>query len=154
MNSFEYPVQIEWQGGRLGSGTVTPERSLANYEMLVPPEFGGEGGTDGKTNPEELLTSAIAGCYAITFGIIAANRKLPVVRTEMKAVGTVQNEGANFKYEKIVLRPRILLSHGATEAQQSMTMDMAKKTLDYCIVGNAVKGNVETVVEPTVEVLE
>ena len=61
-------------GGRNGGGTYIAERSHTNNKLSVPPEFQGPG--DG-TNPEELLTAAIASCYSIPFGIIAENRKLP-----------------------------------------------------------------------------
>ena len=82
----EYPVTVHWNGGRDGNGDVSMAHSGASFKIAVPPEFQGEG---GGTNPEELLTSAIAACYSLTFGIIAANRKLPVKRLTAHATGVV-----------------------------------------------------------------
>jgi len=115
--------------------------------LSVPPEFQGPG--DG-TNPEELLTNAIAGCYTITFGIVAANRKLPVQDVQTQAVGQVEQAGATFNYKAVTLKPRITLSADATDEQVALAHDMAHKADAYCIVTNAVRGKVEITVEPEV----
>lgn len=144
----EYPVTVEWSGGRDGSGKVIADHSNAVNNLNVPQEFGGPGG-DG-TNPEELLTSAVAACYSITFGIIASNRKLPVKNFTAKAVGEVEENGAMFTYTKITLRPEITLEAGSTDDQVKMAEDMAHKADSYCIVTNAIRGKVEIAVEPSV----
>lgn len=143
----EYPVTVNWKGGRDGAGDVHAERSGTQNPLSVPPEFQGPG--EG-TNPEELLTSAIAGCYSVTLGIIAANRKLPVVSIETKAVGEVEQQGANFTYTKVTLRPTITLEAGTGDDHLKLAEDMAHKADAYCIVTNAVRGKVTITVEPTV----
>lgn len=143
----EYPVTVNWKGGRDGAGAVRAERSGARNPLSVPPEFQGPG--EG-TNPEELLTSAIAGCYSVTLGIIAANRKLPIVSIETKAVGEVEQQGANFTYTKVTLRPTITLEPGTGDDHLKLAEDMAHKADAYCIVTNAVRGKVAITVEPTV----
>jgi peroxiredoxin-like protein len=143
----EYPVSVTWTGGRDGSGTVTADRSGVSNPISVPPEFQGPG---NGTNPEELLASAVAACYSITFGIIAGNRKLPVQSLDVKAVGEVEQAGANFVYKKITIRPTITLSADATEEQVAMAEDMSHKADLYCIITNAVRGKVEVAVEPTI----
>jgi len=145
--THEYPVTVAWTGGREGGGRGKAERSGTEFPLSVPPEFQGAG--DG-TNPEELLTSAITGCYTITFGIIAQNRKLPVAKVETVAVGEVEQEGAQLTYKAITLRPTITLEADATDDQVKMAEDMAHKADAYCIVTNAVRGKVEIKVEPTV----
>lgn len=147
-NQHEYPVQVKWTGGREGEGSVTSLRSSTTNTLGVPDEFGGVGKPG--TNPEELLTNAITGCYSITFGIVAANRKLPVIRLLTDAVGVVEGSGASFTYTKITLRPTITLAADASDDQVKMAEDMAHKADAYCIVTNAVRGKVEIVVEPTV----
>jgi peroxiredoxin-like protein len=136
----EYPVQVQWAGGRDGQGKATTQRTQVGMELRV----------SQATNPEELLTSAIAACYSITFGIIATNRKLPLVNVETNAQGEVEENGPTFKYTKITLRPVITLSHEATEDHIKMAEDMAHKADAYCIVTNAVRGTVEIAVDPTV----
>ena len=146
--NHQYPVTVTWTGGREGSGAVTAGRSGAHSQLSVPPEFGGPG--DG-TNPEELFCSAVAACYSVTFGIIAKNRKLPLIEIKTKAVGEVEEKGAQFTYKKIVLKPAITLGRDATDAEVTLAEQMAHKADDYCIITNAVRDKVEIVIEPTVE---
>lgn len=147
MATHAYPVQVSWTGGREGSGEVTAEQSGARNALAVPAEFGGPGGA---TNPEELLTQSIAACYTMTFGIIAANRKLPIEGISVSAVGEVEQQGATFTYQKVTIHPTITLSGEATEEQVTMAEDMAHKADSYCIITNAVRGKVQVVVEPEI----
>ncbi len=143
----EYAVAVEWTGGRDGAGKVTGREQGINAALSTPPEFGGKG--EG-TNPEELLTAAVAGCYSITFGIIASNRKLPITNFHADAVGEVEENGPSFTYKKITVRPTITLSADATDDQIKAAEDMAHKADSYCIITNAIRGRVEIEVEPTV----
>jgi organic hydroperoxide reductase OsmC/OhrA len=59
MPIHEYKVNVSWQGGRDGQGRLEAPESGESFPLAVPAEFGGPGGA---TNPEELLTSAIASC--------------------------------------------------------------------------------------------
>lgn len=147
MPIHEYPVHVNWKGGRDGGGDVTAEHSSESFPIAVPTEFQGPGGA---TNPEELLTSAIAACYTMTFGIIAANRKLPVTDVKVEAVGSVDQSGMSFTYKSVVVKPTITLSADATDEQVASTEDFAHKADAYCIVTNAVRGKVEITVEPNV----
>jgi peroxiredoxin-like protein len=142
-----YTADVVWNGGREGSGSITPGPSGNGFPINVPPEFGGEG---GHLNPEELMTSAIAGCYSITYGIVVANRRLPIVGFEAKAEGVVEQNGAAFKYREIVIRPSITLAPDATDDQLKIAEDMAHKCDAYCIVTNAVRASVNVTIEPTV----
>ena len=144
----EYPVTLNWKGGRDGSGSVKADRTGVQVPLTVPPEFGGTEG-DG-TNPEELLTASLTACYTITFGIIATNRKLPLVSMDVKATGEVEENGPQFTYKKITVKPTITLESGATDDQIKIAEDMAHKADAYCIITNAVRDKVEIVVEPTV----
>lgn len=144
-----YPVLVQWHGGRDGAGTVHAEHSGTEVPIAVPTEFQGPG---GGTNPEELLTSAIAACYTITFGIVAQNRKLDVRNVTTSAVGEVEQSGASFVYKKITIKPKITMAVGTTDDQLKMAEDMAHKADAYCIITNAVRGKVEILVEPEIVV--
>lgn len=145
--THRYPVTANWTGGRDGSGEVSPEASGTHFGVRVPPEFDGPG---GGTNPEELLTSAITGCYMMTLGIIGKNRRLPIAKIQVDAVGAVDQQGANFTYRAVTLRPTITLEADATDEQVTQAEEMAHKADAYCIVTNAVRGKVEVTIEPTV----
>jgi peroxiredoxin-like protein len=148
MKVHEYPVTVVWQGGRDGKGSVTGDRSKVSSPVCVPPEFGGVG--HGGTNPEELMAKSVAACYTITYGIIAANRKLPVSKVETSAVGEVTEEGPKFTYKKVTVRPQITMASDASDEQLKIAEEMAYKADGYCIITNAVRGSVEIIVEPTV----
>ena len=143
----DYPVSVQWTGGRDGKGTVSSKHSGTSVEIAVPPEFQGPG---GGICPEELLTSAIACCYTMTFGIIAANRKIPVTSISVEAVGQVEQAGAQFTYKNVTVRPTIVLDASATDEQVKLAEDMSHKADLYCIITNAVRGKVEITVEPTI----
>lgn len=143
----EYPVSVEWVGGREGAGSVTATRSNTTNKLSVPPEFQGPG---NGTNPEELLASAIAACFTITFGIVAANQKLPVIDVKTEAVGVVEQSGASFIYKKVIIHPTIILAADAGEDLIAKAEDFAHRADKYCIITNAVRNSVEIVVEPTI----
>lgn len=145
----EYPVTVEWSGGREGSGEVLAGNSGTKFDIAVPPEYQGSGGA---ANPEELLTSAVASCYSITFGIVVANRKLPVVGVRTEATGIVERNGTNLVFTKVILRPAITAEAGATSEQLAAIEEVANKADAYCLITNAVRDKVEIVVEPTVRI--
>lgn len=147
MATHHYPVNVTWAGGREGGGSINANRSNVSFPLSVPPEFQGPG---TGTNPEELLTSAIAGCYTITFGIIAKNRNLPFVGVETEAIGEVDQTGATFTYARVTVKPVITLAADATDAHVAMAEDMAHKADAYCIVTNAVREKVAITIEPTI----
>jgi peroxiredoxin-like protein len=142
-----YPAEVTWAGARDGKGHAGFQRSGEGLALAVPPEFGGAGGS---SNPEELLTGAVAACYSITFGIIAENRKLPVISITTAATGEVEQVGASMTFKRIVLAPNIQVSEDTTDAQVAAVHEMALKADQYCIVSNAVRGKVEIVIRPTV----
>ena len=142
----EYPVTVNWEGGREGKGAVTDEKAHLTTALATPPEFGGSG---AGTNPEQLLAMSVASCYTITFGIIAANRKLPVSGIKTEATGEVEENGPSFTYKKVTIRPQITLA-GADDTQLKLAEEMAHKADSYCIITNAIRDKVTIVVEPTI----
>ena len=147
MPTHDYVANVQWQGGRSGSGRLELPESGESLPLAVPPEFNGPGGA---TSPEELLTSAVCACYSITLGIVAENRKLPIESMAVEATGKVEQNGASFVYKSIVIRPRIKLGAGATEAHEEQARDLAMKADHYCIVTNAVRDKVTVTVEPAI----
>lgn len=146
--THEYPVTINWSGGRSGSGSAQADTSGTSVDLAVPPEFGGQGGA---TNPEELMTNAVAACYTMMFGIIADMQKIPVKSVETKAVGEVEENGPQFTYTKVTIRPTITMEDGADDAARKKAEMVAEKAESYCIVTSAIKGQVEVALEPTIQ---
>lgn len=144
----QYPVTVEWKGGRTGAGSIKADRSGVGGPLSVPTEFGGPG---TGTNPEELLANAVAGCYSITFGIISEMRKLPVMSITTQAIGEVEENGPQFTYRKVILRPTIVLESSATDDQVELAEQMAHKADSYCIITNAIRNSVAIEVEPNIQ---
>ncbi len=141
----EYPVTANWSGGRDGAGEV--EIGPNSLSLKVAPEFGGPG---GEANPEELLTSAVASCYIITLGIVAKNRRLPVLSTTLEATGHVEQDGVNYTFTAITLRPTITLAADANDEQIAVVEDTAHRAERYCIITNTIRDKVKISVEPTI----
>jgi len=144
----EYPVTVDWYGGRDGSGEVIAQRSGVQVPLSVPPEFQGPG--EG-SNPEELFTSAIVSCYTITLGIVTANRKIPVRHIQVSASGEATQNGAQIVYTRVVIRPTIFLEPSATDDHVRLALEMAHKADSYCIVTNAVRDKVSVEIKPSVQ---
>ena len=146
--THEYPVTVSWSGARDGSGSAKTDRTGVEVPLRVPPEFGGAEGAG--TNPEELLAASICSCYTITLGIIAGMRKLPIVSVTSNAVGEVEENGPQFTYTKVTLRPTIVLAADATDDHLKTAEEVAHKADAYCIITNAVRAAVAIEVHPTI----
>jgi peroxiredoxin-like protein len=147
--THHYPVQLTYQGGKTGAGTILLQHGRQPVPLAVPAEFQGSG--EG-TSPEELLAAAIAGCYAVTLGIVAEHRRLPVARLEVTATGEVEQDGPRLTYKGITIRPTIHLLPGATDEQAAQALDVAHRAEKYCIITNAVRSSMTVTVEPTIAV--
>ena len=143
----EYPVSVTWHGGVDGNGMVRAERILSPIEIGVPPEFRGLG---GGTNPEELFTASVASCYCMTLGIMAANKKLPLIVVEAEAFGEVEQDGFAFTFKSVTIKPRIRLDVESTDEEVALANDLAHKADAYCIITNAIRGKIDVIVEPVV----
>jgi peroxiredoxin-like protein len=145
--THHYPVRVHWNGGRTAGGSVTLEAASQSEPLAVPREFDGTG---AGTSPEELLSASIAACYAMTFGIIAEHRRVPLAQLDVTAVGEVEQDGPRVTYTAITVRPRVLLTADATEDHARQALDIAHRADKYCIITNAVRGTVKVSVEPEI----
>jgi peroxiredoxin-like protein len=140
-----FSLQSLWTGGGEGDGTLSVNGRAVDYGV---PE--GLGGKPGRTNPEELLLGAVASCYSITFGILAERRRLPMTKVELEASAEViRQPGGTLKYTAIHLRPKITMT-APDDVQRATALDSAHKAEQYCVISNAIRGNVTITVEPEI----
>ena len=111
-----------------------------SYPFSIPSDMGGKG---KGTNPEELLLSAVAGCFTLTLAIVLNLQKLPYSDLEVAAEGLITGAPRALKYQRVTVTPTIL---GAEEARRADYLAAVAKAHDRCFIGQAVKGNVEYVV--------
>jgi peroxiredoxin-like protein len=143
--THNFHIDSVWTGGYDGDGNATAHGRAIEFGR--PEELGGR---PGRTSPEELLLDAVASCYSITFAVLAERRNLPVARLELSMDGTVVRQlGGTLKFTAIHIKPRIVLT-GPDDAQRQTAVDFAHKAEQYCLISNAIRGNVEVSVEPEV----
>ena len=140
--SHRFEITSHWSGDR---GVINSSGGETAFSM--PSTFGGSGGA---TNPEELLLSAVAACYQLTFSVLAKRRNVPLKSIELKVEGDIlQQLGGTLKYKTVRLFPRIELE-GADDNQRAIAEDLAHKAEQYCLISNAIRGSVELSVEPEI----
>lgn len=142
-----FPVHSQWTDNSDGDGTLTvPWGGALDYG--VPAALGGK---EGRSNPEEMLTAAVVACYSITLSLLLERKRIPPPRIEVEAEGEVIRQPSKLlKFTAIRLKPRIILADAADEATIQTVTDLAHKAESYCIISNALRGNVEITVEPEV----
>jgi peroxiredoxin-like protein len=140
-----FSLHSVWTGDSNGDGALSVGGRTEEYGV---PE--GLGGKAGRSNPEEMLLGAVASCYSITLAFLAERRRLPISKIELDAdAEVVRQPGGTLKYTAIHLRPRISMA-APDDAQRASALDFAHKAEQYCVVSNAVRGNVEITVEPEI----
>lgn len=137
---YKFQMGTVWTGNSDGSGTASGDGW--SFDFGAPTHFGGQA---GRTNPEELLLTAVATCYCITLALLAERKRLspnPLQRIEMAVTGEVERQlGGTLKFTTIRLAP-VLIAPGADSTQVSALTDAAQKAEQYCPISNAVRGNV------------
>jgi lipoyl-dependent peroxiredoxin len=101
----------------------------------------------GKTSPEELLAAAHASCFAMAFSATLARNRTPPERLNVKATCTFDKIGEGWKVTKMELQAAGKVA-GLTEPQ---FQEMARKAEMGCPISNAIRNNVEIVVNAKLE---
>lgn len=141
----EFSISATWTGDSSGDGIT---RSTGGEQAFgMPAQFGG---APGRTNPEELLLAALASCYAITLALLAERRRLPAPRIEVAAtVSVVRMPDRTLKLETVALAPRIVVT-GGDPSQRDAYVEIAHRAERYCLISNAIQGNVAISLTPEV----
>ncbi|HEY3267967.1 MAG TPA: OsmC family protein [Armatimonadota bacterium] len=139
-----FSLRSEWIGDGDGDGSMSAEDRCFDYGR--PASLGG---TPGRTNPEELLTAAVASCYTITLAVMAEGRRLPITRIDMEAEGEIiRQPDRSLKFTAIRLKPRITVA--GDETQQKKALDAAHRAEEHCLISKTLRGNVDITLEPVI----
>jgi peroxiredoxin-like protein len=144
METFKFTLEAVWEGGRMGQGRL--DTKGISLEVSLPAELNGPG-IGG--NPDELLLAAAANCYMITLAAILEKREPGIAEFKLNSQATVELDGGRLSFKKIVHQPRITLS-GADEQKKLNVEQLTHRAEKACMVSQALRGNVEIVVEPEV----
>ena len=129
MAEMKTNLNIVWQGGATGNGTLKAE--YLDTKIAIPKSLGGSG--DG-TDPKELLVSSATTCYITTLAYMLESRKLPVVELTISSEGTISDDGFTITHV-----PQIVLSADATENQVQSAERAIEGADRGCEVGNLLK---------------
>lgn len=102
---------------------------------------------NGRTSPEELIAAAHASCFSMAFSGQLGRNGTPAERLEVKAVVTFDKTDAGWRITKseLTVRGRV------TGIDAAKFAELANAAKDGCPVSQALKGNVELSVQPTLE---
>jgi organic hydroperoxide reductase OsmC/OhrA len=97
------------------------------------------GGKSGFANPEELLLSALAGCFVQTWAIFLAKLKVPIENPVLDGSCEVEpHPDGGYRVTKFDLVPHVPKAVWEERKEEvEKTLALAEK---YCIVSRAVRG--------------
>lgn len=140
-------AEVTWTGALLdGSGTIDYVTSGA-YTRLPVTWASRTETADGRTSPEELLASAHAACYSMSFSAGLGRNGTPPTTLNVTATVTFDKVEAGWKVVSSALKVRGTVP-GIDAARFAELAEAAK---DGCPISGALKGNVELSVEATLE---
>ncbi len=131
-----YRVSSSWNAtekqGHLTSGSGTFSTPFGGAPSL--------GGRADRTNPEELLLSALAACFVQTWAIFLAKLKVPVEKPLVDVRCELDKDPAGgFRVSKIVLVPHVPKAIWEDRrGDVEKTLELAEK---YCIVSKVIRGS-------------
>jgi osmotically inducible protein OsmC len=133
-----------WEGGlQTGKGSLHAGSGAFSGSYSFASRFQeGQG-----TNPEELIAAAHAGCLSMALSAGLERAGTPAQRVETKAACTVEKVGDAFRITKMQLTVRGRVA-GLTQEQFAAAAENAK---NGCPVSNALKGNVEFLLDASLE---
>ena len=136
MSELSFQVELEWSGrGRDGAGRILTDD--LELELSTPAAMGGRG---IGTNPEELLVSAVASCYAATLFGVLGRKGLPAGSVTVDARGSVTGYPGKSRFERIVVSPTIVDGDPGRVHDYERA---AAEAHDRCFIGGTIAGAVD-----------
>ena len=124
-----YRIRATSTSGR--SGIAVADSVELSIPFSSPPEFNGQA---GHWTPEQFFVSSVASCYVSTFSGMAFKSDLDFLSLHLDAEGTVGQDEGGWRFEEIVLRPRLTISNLAQRALANRLLRSAK---EKCLVARS-----------------
>ncbi|MFJ5963294.1 MULTISPECIES: OsmC family protein [unclassified Bacillus (in: firmicutes)] len=147
MARHHFHLQASWPGMRNDVGTIACEQ--LKTKISIPKEMDGPG---IGTNPDEMLLGAAAACYIITLAAMMERSHLDKEDLSMSSEAIVDVTNGVFTYEKIIHRPVMILKKTASTHDIELARKLAHKAESSCMISRAVKGNVDILLEETIQI--
>lgn len=129
-NEHTYRVVAWWNAGK--AGLAKSESAPNAIHFAAPPQFGG---LEGRWSPEDLLLSALAGCFTTTFRALADYSRFEYTDLEVAVEGTVSKVQSGYEFGEIVIRPTLTISDPAKKELAERLLEKAKR---LCLVSRAI----------------
>ncbi len=140
-------AEVNWNGSLAeGKGTIDYVTSGAFTRLPVTWASRTEA-ADGRTSPEELVASAHASCFAMSFSGKLGRNGTPPASLKVKATVTFDKAESGWKVVSSALAVR-----GNVPGLDAATFaELAEAAKEGCPISQALKGNVALSVEATLE---
>ena len=138
-----FESSASWEGDGAGSGEVRVSEGRLGVPIAGATSLGGSG---GKANPEELLLSAVAACFANTWAIFLRKLAVPYDTPAVRVTGELEADPAGgFRMQKAVIHARVPAAVlAADRAKVEKTLSLAEK---YCIISKVARAAMPLSVE-------
>jgi osmotically inducible protein OsmC len=140
-------AEVTWSGS-LAEGAGTIDYVTSGAFTRLPVTWASRTETaDGRTSPEELVASAHASCFAMSFSGRLGRNGTPPTAMSVKATVTFEKLEAGWRVVSSALAVR-----GTVPGIDAATFaELAEAAKDGCPISQALKGNVALSVEATLE---
>jgi lipoyl-dependent peroxiredoxin len=140
-------ASVVWNGGLTdGSGMITYLSS--GVVSRLPISWASRTSAhDGRTSPEELLAAAHASCFSMAFSVRLAKNGTPPTQLDVRAEVTFDNASGGWK----VTTSKLIVTGQVPDIDEATFQRLAEDAKENCPISQAIKGNVELVVEATLQ---
>lgn len=128
-NEHTYRVVAWWNAGK--TGLAKSDSAPNAIHFAAPPQFGG---LEGRWSPEDLLLSAVAGCFTTTFRALADYSKFEYTDLEVKVEGAVRKAESGYEFAGISICPTLTISSLEERPRAERLLEKAKR---LCLVSRA-----------------
>lgn len=149
----EHKITVDWQRQDPDFNYETFDRTYTitfgggrQIEASNPPQYFGRAELP---NPEELLISAVASCYMLTFLAVACKQGFIVDRYTCEGIGvTGKNEQGQNCITEITLKINIQFS-GAHQPDSAALARMQEKAHQHCFISNSIRAHLNITLQLT-----
>lgn len=138
-------AQVTWNGD-LMSGAGTIDYVSSGVFSRMPVSWASRTSAhNGQTSPEELLAAAHGSCFSMALSSRLAKNGTPATKLRIKAEIVFDNAGGGWK----VTTSRITVTGEVPGIDAETFARIAEDAKENCPISQALKGNVELVLEAT-----
>ncbi len=133
--NFPHHYDVNAQCSATGSVQLSAV-DLPNLESAPPKQFGGPG---NQWSPEDLLTAAVADCFALSFRAIAAASKFEFQHLDVKVTGTLDRVDRIMSFTQFDITATLTVAAGV-DAERAQRL--LEKSEQACLITNSLKSTV------------